>query len=115
MRHFPVIAPCRALAAARTLVRMWVFLPFALAPALAREGGAGPSLPSLRELEAAGAVIGETRISSSNIFDLNDPRENKRCYRFGKAIHVPTGEGVLLFGSGDRVSAQVIFKSRASV
>ena len=34
-------------------------------------------LPTLAELEAAGAVIGEIRINTQNIFDPDDPRE--RC------------------------------------
>ncbi|HET9405456.1 MAG TPA: hypothetical protein VFO57_12820, partial [Burkholderiales bacterium] len=74
-------------------------------------GGQGP-LPSFRELETAGAVIGEIRISSENIFDLNDPRESSWFYRFGNAIHVPTRVGLLrsllLFRSGERVSVQLI-------
>src|SRR5882672_1716746 len=56
-------------------------LPAAELPAL---GG----LPSLAELEAAGAVIGEIRIDPQNIFDLSDPRENNFIYRIANAIHV---------------------------
>jgi hypothetical protein len=82
-------------------------------PVLAQDAAA--PMPSFAELEAAGAVIGEIRIQSRNIFDLDDPRENGPFYRFGNAIHVPTRPGLLrsslLFKSGERVSAQKIEES----
>lgn len=87
-------------------------LSMTLAPALAQDSGAGNPIPSFKELEAAGAVIGEIRIKSQNIFDLDNPKENNLFYRFGNAIHVPTRAAVLrsilLFKSGEPVSARVI-------
>ncbi len=84
-----------------------------LSPVLAQD--AGVPVPSFAELEAAGAVIGEIRIHSRNIFDLDDPRESSLFYRLANAIHVPTRPALLrsslLFRSGDRVSAQKIEES----
>jgi outer membrane protein assembly factor BamA len=83
-----------------------------LAPAAAQETGGRSILPSFRELEAAGAVIGDIRVTSANIFNLEDPRESGLFYRLGNAIHVPTRESVLrrilLFRSGEPVSVRVI-------
>jgi hypothetical protein len=65
-------------------------------------------LPSLQELEAAGAVIGEIRIRPENIFDLEDPRENNRLFRFANLVHITTRPETirrsLLFRSGERLS-----------
>jgi len=82
------------------------------ASAIAQDNGGRGPFPSFKEMEAAGAVIGEIRISNENIFDLDDPRENNWFYRLGNAIHVPTRVGllrsILLFRSGERVSVQLI-------
>jgi outer membrane protein assembly factor BamA len=72
-------------------------------------------LPSLADLEGAGATIGEIRIRPQNIFDLSDPREDNFLYRIANAIHVVTRPEVvrktLLFKTGDRVSLRVIEES----
>jgi len=72
----------------------------------------GPALPGFRELEAAGAVIGEVRIQTDNIFDLADPKEDNPLFRLANAIHIKTRPGVirraLLFKTGDKVSARQI-------
>ncbi len=90
-------------------------LALLIAPAIAQESGGRGPIPSFQELEAAGAVIGEIRIDSQNVFDLNDPRENNLFYRFGNALHVPTRTGVLrralLFRSGEPLSARLIEES----
>lgn len=69
-------------------------------------------LPSLAELEAAGAVIGEIHIRPQNIFDLEDPRENNRLFRFANLLHVTTRETpirrALLFKKGDWLSVRRI-------
>src|SRR5258706_3246170 len=87
----------------------FAILGFALllaAPAAAQE------LPSLAQLEAQGALIGEIRITPQNIFDLSDPQENYLLYRLANAIHIVTREGVvrrtLLFQSGERLSVRVL-------
>ena len=72
-------------------------------------------LPSLADLEAVGATIGEIRIQPQNIFDLTDPREDNFLYRIANAIHVVTRPDVvrktLLFKTGDRLSLRVIEES----
>src|SRR5690348_7867143 len=73
------------------------------------------ALPSLAELEAGGAVIGEIRIDPQNIFDLSDPREANFLYRLANWIHVVTRPEIvrktLLFKSGDRLSVRLIEES----
>jgi hypothetical protein len=56
------------------------------------------------ELEAAGAVVGAILIHHLNIFDLDDPEEDKVFFRLMNRLHVQTKEKVvrrqLLFDSG---------------
>jgi outer membrane protein assembly factor BamA len=72
----------------------------------------GEKIPSFAELEAAGAWIGEVRIVTRNIFDLQDPREDNVFYRAANAIHIQTRTSVIedkiLFKPGDRVSVHAI-------
>jgi outer membrane protein assembly factor BamA len=72
-------------------------------------------LPSLADLEAAGATIGEIRIRPQNIFDLTDQREDNLLYRLANAIHVVTRPELvretLLFKTGDRLSLRLIEES----
>ena len=80
--------------------------------AIALPAAAQTDVPSFAELEAAGAVIGEIRIDTHNIFDLNDPHESNIAYRAANALHVKTRPELirraLLFKSGDRVSVRLI-------
>ena len=73
---------------------------------------AADGTPSLRDLEAAGAVIGEIRIVAQDIFDPENPKENSTRYRVVNTLHINTRDAVirnlLLFKSGDRVSVQAI-------
>lgn len=66
-------------------------------------------------LEASGAVIGTVTISNGNIFDLDDPRENKALYRLANRIHTKTRPDViqqqLLFETGDEFSSQALAES----
>ena len=39
-------------------------------------------LPTFAELEAAGAVIGEVRVRTADVFDLEDPKESSTLYRW---------------------------------
>ena len=68
------------------------------------------ALPSLAALESAGAVIGEVRIATNDIFDTDDPAEDKLPFRVANALHIRTRTSVirdaLLFKSGDRVSVR---------
>ena len=69
-------------------------------------------LPSFDELEALGARIGTIRIDPQNIFDLADPEENNFLFRWANKLHLRTRastiEHVLLFKSGDALSAHLI-------
>ena len=73
---------------------------------------AGEKIPSFAELEKAGAVIGEIRVVTDNIFDPQNPRESNAFYRAANAIHIQTRTSVirnkLLFKSGERVSVHVM-------
>ena len=69
-------------------------------------------LPTLAELEAAGAIFGKIRIVNQDIFDTADPREDYRLFRWANALHIRTRpeviERALLFKSGERVSTRLI-------
>jgi hypothetical protein len=62
-------------------------------------------LPDDAALEAAGARVGTITIRATEIFDLSDPRENKKLYRLVNRLHVQTRAGALraqlLFRSGE--------------
>ena len=84
-------------------------------PALANEPGKENAIPSFAELEAAGAVIGEIRVSANDIFDLEDPKEDAFLYRLANGLHIRTRPSVikrtLLFKSGEPLSARLIEES----
>lgn len=94
------MSPAKALLAA--VLAVFPVEPFAQAA----------KLPSLAELEKAGAVIGEIRIRPQNIFDLEDPRENNRLFRFANLLHITTREEPirrsLLFKRGEWLSVRRI-------
>src|ERR1043166_5391683 len=79
----------------------------AASPVLAAE-----ALPTFAELEAEGAVIGEIRIDTHNIFDLNDPGGSNFFSRAANALHIKTQpwfiRSYLLFRTGDYVQARLI-------
>jgi hypothetical protein len=83
-----------------------------LDPVAAAEIASGAALPSIRELEREGAIIGHVRVDAANIFDLSDPREDNFLFRLTNALHIGTRpaviERILLFKPGDRVSQRVI-------
>jgi hypothetical protein len=72
-------------------------------------------VPSSAELESAGAVIGDIFIDAQNIFDLRDPKEDRRLFRAANRLHIKTREGVvrqqLLFRSGDPYSPRLLEES----
>ena len=76
-------------------------------------------LPTDAELEAAGAVIGRIDIDIRNIFDENDPRENRGLYRLADRVHIRTKPATiraqLLFKSGDRYSAQKLAETERNL
>jgi hypothetical protein len=69
-------------------------------------------VPSDRELEALGAVIGDIYINNENIFNLENPDDNTVLFRLADSLHVKTRAGVikneLLFHSGDRYSRRLL-------
>jgi outer membrane protein assembly factor BamA len=78
----------------------------------AKPAGTPSPLPTLAEMEAAGAVIGEIRINAQNIFDPQDPRERGFLYRWANALHIKTRpniiEHALLFVKGEKLSVKRI-------
>jgi hypothetical protein len=76
---------------------------------------AAPAVPDAAELERRGAVIGAVFIYNENIFDLEDPEENRQLYRLANKLHVRTQPQVirqqLLFKSGDPYSQRLIDES----
>src|SRR5438552_15792270 len=68
-------------------------------------------LPSFAELEAQGAVIGEIRVNTHNIFDLSDPTESSFFYRAANALRIKTRpwfiRRYLLFKRGDFVQVRL--------
>ena len=100
-RHCLLSAAC-ACAAALT--------PVPAAAATADPGGVAVTLPTLAELENAGAVIGEIRIVTNDIFATDDPAEDRLAFRVANALHIRTRASVvrdaLLFKSGDGISVR---------
>lgn len=70
------------------------------------------AIPDDASLEASGARIGTIRVVSLDIFDLDDPRENKPVYRLANRLHVETRESTLraqlLFREGDLYSRRLL-------
>ena len=108
----------------RTGVAVFVLWGGALLPFMAIAGdapvvtaglsstNAESSLMALRSMESSGATIGQVSITSSNVFDLDDPEENKALYRFANKVHVTTRQNViqqqLLFSPGGQFSLQAL-------
>jgi len=69
-------------------------------------------VPDDATLEAAGAIIGEIELHVYDIFDLDDPEENKRLFRWANKLHINTKQRTvrnqLLFKEGDPYSARVL-------
>src|SRR3989441_11729302 len=111
---------------ARLLAGCCAAIACSLGPAAAEEPAAEPKAPpsaesvasstgktpSFAELEAPGAVIGEVRIDTRNIFDLADEKENGILYRAANAWHIQPRAWVIgrqwLLKPGERVSARLI-------
>jgi outer membrane protein assembly factor BamA len=70
------------------------YLVLLLTPALTVTSLAD-ELPSLADLEARGAVIGEIRLNRENVFDLSDPEENNWAFRLANRLHIVTREGTI--------------------
>jgi len=72
-------------------------------------------VPPSAELEKSGAVIGEVIIRVKNIFDPEEPGEDRRLFRLANRLHRTTREKViaeqLLFKPGDRFSQHALDES----
>lgn len=72
-------------------------------------------LPSAEFLESHHAIIGEIRVDNNNIFDLENPEENKTLYKLANRWHVQTRPVViarqLLFQSGDPYDVRLLQES----
>ena len=77
--------------------------------------GAAPGVPPAAELESAGAVIGEVLVDNQNIFNLEDPKDDKKLFRAANDLHIKTRADVirnqLLFRPGDRYNRHLIDES----
>lgn len=64
------------------------------------------------QLEAEGFVIGEIRLETKNVFDLDDERENNRLFRLVNRLHILTKDETirknLLLEPGDSYSVRLI-------
>ena len=67
------------------------------------------------QLELAGATIREVNVTVDNVFNPDNPKENKPLYRWANKVHVPTHdpviESALLFKVGDRYDSRVLAES----
>lgn len=76
-------------------------------------------LPNDRELEAAGAVIGNVDIDIRNIFNESDARERNGLFRLANRLHirtkVSTVKAQLLFASGDKYSARKLAETERTL
>lgn len=117
LRRFPAVRPVAfggvaALRLARCLLLLMLAFIAPRVPARADQPDQQNAVPSFAELQDAGAVVGEIRINTENIFDLDDPKENKALFRLANKLHIRTHPGViqrmLLFKSGEPVSVRLI-------
>jgi len=72
-------------------------------------------IPDDEVLEAEGARIGKISIRVSDVFDLEDPEQDKKIFRFVNRLHRTTRDGVileeLLFEPGDTYSSRLLAES----
>jgi hypothetical protein len=72
----------------------------------------GTAVPAGAQLEAGGAVIRDIHFRIHNIFNPEDPHENKAIFRLANRLHIKTRESTvqarLLFKSGEKYSQRLI-------
>jgi outer membrane protein assembly factor BamA len=80
---------------------------------LAANASSGQERPDV--LDANGFVIGSVLVEPGNIFDLENPKENKFLYRMANKLHIETREDVieqqLLFAEGEEFSKRLVDES----
>jgi outer membrane protein assembly factor BamA len=73
------------------------------------------AIPPDETLETEGAVIGDIKVQVGDVFDPENPEENRRLFLMANKLHRTTRESVilkqLLFRSGDRYSRRVLDES----
>jgi hypothetical protein len=78
-----------------------------------------PEVPSDAVLEAQGAVIGKIELDVRQIFDEDDPREDRGLYHVADQLHVRTKQSTiraqLLFRSGDKYKARVLAETERNL
>ncbi len=98
----------------RRIAAIALVLPVSL-QSPAAEPDAEAAIPSFAQLQDAGAVVGEIRIVTDNIFDTADPKEDNFLFRLANALHIRTRPGTiertLLFKSGEPLSVRLIEES----
>ena len=117
---------CRAMGSISRLLRcgtvsaLLAAAPVAWAQEPSAEPSANPSasppaVPTRESLEESHATIRSIHITVDNVFDPNNPDENKALYRWANKVHVLTREKViqdmLLFAPGDVFDARLIDES----
>jgi Omp85 superfamily domain len=97
------------------LLALLLLLPTSSQAQLPPPDPAPAPVPSDDALEGSGAVIGEIRIEVQDVFDPEDPKEDRAVYRLANRLHRTTRDQViaeqLLFKPGDRYSRRVLDES----
>ena len=74
-----------------------------------------PDVLAAERLEADNARIGSVKIITNNIFDLDDPLEDRALFRLANKLHIRTRQDIiesqLLFGEGDAYSKRQLDES----
>jgi outer membrane protein assembly factor BamA len=87
---------------------------FVQAPAPAQEAAVSVT-PTRAELESRAATIRDVNIVVDNVFNLDDPEENKALYRWANNVHIPTHanviENMLLFEEGAAFEGRLLDES----
>jgi hypothetical protein len=91
-------------------------LPTTIAEAIANGPKSRPEpVPDDAVLEAGKARIGKVILRIGDVFDEEDPEENKRIFRFVNSLHIKTRGKViredLLFGEGDSYDRRLLDES----
>ena len=99
-------------AAGHALVGLWLLVGQSV---LAQEPPVDPVAELRATLEKSGATIRRVNIIVDNVFDLSNPKEDKRLYRWANRVHVRTRPGVienvLLFREGDVFEGRLLDES----
>lgn len=64
--------------------------------AIVRQSGQVVDIPPAGELERRGAVVGHVEVAVDDIFNEDDPRENRALYRLANRLHLDTRDTTVL-------------------